>query len=125
MFKRELPTSLGRFSLLVGLLVCSQVALASGGLNIASVASTMQTQINSLVSFLIIVSYVCGIGACLISIMQFKAHKDNPQQVPLSKPMVYLVVGAALLFLPSILQIAGNSIFGTTAGSGVGGKAGV
>ena len=110
----------------VSLIVCAELAYAAAGVsNISAMASTLTTQIRSLVSFLIVISYVCGIGACLISIMQFKAHKDNPQQVPLSKPMVYLVVGAALLFLPSILQVAGNSIFGTTSNSGSSGAAGV
>jgi intracellular multiplication protein IcmD len=43
--------------------------------------------------------------------MKFKAHKDNPQQTPLSQPIVLIVIAAGLVFLPSIIQSAGASLF--------------
>ena len=53
--------------------------------------------------------------------MKFKTHKDNPQQATLSQAIVYLGVGAALLFLPTIMASAGTTVFGgseTSAGKG-------
>ena len=45
--------------------------------------------------------------------MKFKQHKDNPTQVPIGTPIALVSVEAALLFLPSILTVAGNTMFGT------------
>ena len=59
---------------------------------------------------------MAGIGFAMAGILQFKAHKDNPAQVPLSKPIVYVCVGAFLLFLPQLMGTAGKSVFGDNAG---------
>lgn len=85
--------------------------------DLSAVAGTVQTNIASLAPLLKIVSYISGIAFCIAGIVQFKAHKDNPAQVPLSKPIVYLGVGAALLFLPSIMASAGSTLFGSDATS--------
>lgn len=76
------------------------------------VVGNVKDNVIEIAPLLSIVSYVCGVGFCIAGIVQFKAHKDNPAQVPLSKPMVYIGVGAALLFLPSIMTTAGETIFG-------------
>ncbi len=89
--------------------------------DLKTVVERLKEQIETLGPLLAIVSYVAGIGFLIAGIVQFKAHKDNPAQVPLSKPMVYLGVGAALLFLPSLMSTAGETIFGS---SGQGAKSG-
>jgi hypothetical protein len=105
-----------------GLLVWSTDALASsGGQGLSDIVNNVQTNIITLGPLLTIVSYIAGVGFAIAGIVQFKAHKDNPTQVPLSKPLVYLGVGAALLFLPSIMASAGTTIFGgsqVSAGKG-------
>ena len=65
---------------------------------------------------MVLISYVSGIGFAMAGILQFKAHKDNPAQVPLSKPIVYVCVGAFLLFLPQLMGTTGKSVFGSNAG---------
>ncbi|MBT4963111.1 MAG: type IV secretion protein IcmD [Francisellaceae bacterium] len=91
-------------------------ALSSGAAyavnDLSSIAEQLTTQVKSLAGLLVIVAYVAGIGFALAGVIQFKAHKDNPAQVPLSKPIVYLGVGACLLFLPALMGSAGNTIFG-------------
>lgn len=104
----------------VALSLFAGVAFA-GTSDLSGVAETLTTNIKSLADLLIIIAYVAGIGFALAGVIQFKAHKDNPAQVPLSKPMVYIAVGAALLFLPSLMSTAGSSIFsegGISAGTG-------
>jgi len=91
--------------------------------DLTKIAGNVEGNVRSLASLLVVVSYIAGIGFALAGLLQFKAHKDNPAQVPLSKPMVYIGVGAALLFLPSILESAGETIFGgdqSSAGQGEG-----
>ena len=65
-------------------------------------------------------SYVCGVMLMGTSIFQFKQHKENPSQVPLSKPMMLLAMGTALIFLPTITDIASGTFFGTTGGTSSG-----
>lgn len=60
--------------------------------------------------------YVAGIMCMVISIFQFKQHKENPSQTPLSKPMVILGMATALIFLPSITEIANVTLFGSNGG---------
>ncbi len=104
------------------LVVWSGAAMAGGpGQSLSSIVTTVQGNILTIAPLLTIIAYIAGVGFAIAGIVQFKAHKDNPAQVPLSKPLVYLGVGAALLFLPSVMQSAGTTIFGggqTSAGMG-------
>lgn len=98
--------------------------------DVTSIATTVTTQATSVAKLLSVTAYVAGVGFALAGVLQFKAHKENPQQTPLSKPVVMIVVAACLLFLPTILTVAGASLFGTTAtsaataggGTGLGGQ---
>ena len=94
----------------------SESAFASGNQDLTAIAGTLYTNIKSLADLLTIVSYIAGIAFAIAGVVQFKAHKDNPGQVPLSKPIVYLGVGAALLFLPSIITTSGATVFGSEGG---------
>lgn len=88
---------------------------------LSDIVGNVQENVITLGPLLTIISYIAGVGFAIAGIVQFKAHKDNPTQVPLSKPLVYLGVGAALLFLPSIMATAGTTVFAgsqTSAGKG-------
>lgn len=61
------------------------------------------------------IGYTAGIVIGVIAAFQFKAHKDNPQGTPLSKPIVYLVVAMMLIFLPSVFETARDTTFGQDA----------
>jgi intracellular multiplication protein IcmD len=63
-------------------------------------------------------AYVAGLGFALAGMLKFKAHKDNPQQVQLSTAIVLLAVGAGLVFIPSLLQSGGATLFGQDAERG-------
>lgn len=85
--------------------------------DITDIAKTVTTQATAIAKLLSVTAYVAGVGFALAGVLQFKTHKENPQQTPLSKPVVMIVVAACLLFLPTILNIAGASLFGTGATS--------
>lgn len=114
--------TIGSCAAVFGLLLWGEQALAGQAQTLTELADNLQKNVKSLDTLLTIISYIAGVGFCIAGILQFKAHKDNPAQVPLSKPMVYLGVGAALLFLPSIMSSAGSTIFGTgnTTNAGAG-----
>lgn len=95
------------------LFTLSSVAFADATLtdvskNITSAANTIAVLLN-------VAAYVAGVGFALAGILAFKSHKDNPQQNPLSKCVVLIVVAACLLFLPAIMKVAGSSIFSTSS----------
>lgn len=96
--------------------------VAQSGQSLSDIVSTVQGNILTLGPLLTIISYIAGIAFAIAGIVKFKAHKDNPTQVALSQPIVYLAVGAGLLFLPSIMASAGSTVFGsgqaTSAGKG-------
>ncbi len=100
----------------IGLLGLSTAALC-GDNDLTKVATTVTTQATAVAKLLAGISYVTGVGFAMAGILQFKAHKENPQQVPLSKPVVMIIVAACLLFLPTVMTIAGSSIFGDGASS--------
>jgi intracellular multiplication protein IcmD len=69
---------------------------------------------------------MAGIGFVMASMLKFKAHKDNPTQIPIGTPIALLFVGSALIFLPHIFVIAGYTIFGGTGGAaGINGTTGL
>lgn len=94
------------------------VAQAQTDVGIAKVAGNVTSQLGAVAQLMVYVAYVAGVGFALAGILQFKAHKDNPQQTPLSKAVVLVIVAACLLFLPSVMSAAGGSIFGTEAQGG-------
>ncbi|MFM8454599.1 MAG: type IV secretion protein IcmD [Gammaproteobacteria bacterium] len=99
-------------------LVVSGLAAATTTNDVAAVANLGITQAKGIGQIMTIIAYVAGISLCIAGILQFKAHKDNPQQTPLSKPITLLCVGGGLLFLPVITNLAGGSLFGGTGNSG-------
>lgn len=126
--KSKISLSIKATTVLTLALVPAILFAASGGGDITSIATTVTTQATAIAKLLSVTAYVAGVGFALAGVLQFKTHKENPQQTPLSKPVVMIVVAACLLFLPTILTVAGASLFGTTAvssapaGGGLGGQ---
>ncbi|CDZ76924.1 hypothetical protein BN59_01203 [Legionella massiliensis] len=85
--------------------------------SLGNMASSITSSIGSISKLITAGSYVAGLGFSLGAIMKFKAHKDNPTQIPIGTPLALTFIAAALLFLPSILGVAGATMFGATGGS--------
>ncbi len=83
------------------------------------VASTIVGSFAQIAKLITAGAYLGGLAFTIGAIMKFKQHKDNPTQVPIGTPIALLFIGAALLFLPSLLGVAGQTIFGggTVAGA--------
>lgn len=102
------------------LLAWGHEALAAAQ-SLADIVGNVQQNITTLGPLLTIISYIAGIAFAIAGIVKFKTHKDNPQQATLSQAIVYVAVGAALLFLPTIMASAGTTVFSgseTSAGKG-------
>lgn len=92
----------------------------AGGETLGTMASTMTSTFASVGKLVTAASYIGGLASSITAILQFKQHKDNPSQVPIGKPIGLVFIGAALLFLPTVFNVVGNTLFkggGTTAGA--------
>lgn len=114
---------LGYFSALFVLFFLSEYAFAGGGEDIGGVAASVTGTLKNVQNLLVAVAYIAGIAFGIAGVMKFKAHKDNPTQVPLSQPLTLIMIAAGLMFLPSLLSTAGETIFkGGQKGSAEGGE---
>ena len=89
------------------------------GETLGSMASTMTSSFGSVGKLITAASYIGGLASTITAILQFKQHKDNPSQTPIGKPIGLVFIGAALLFLPTVIDVTGNTLFsggGKTAG---------
>lgn len=100
-------------------------SLARGGggdMSLGAAASSITKSFEPLSLLITGGCYVGGLAFMVGAIMKFKQHKDNPTQVTIGTPIALLLVGAALLFMPSIMGMAGETLFGGGSTAGPGGS---
>ena len=102
---------LGVISLLFYMGSAHATAAAPEG-SIGEVADNIKGSFSSLAKVITAGAYVGGMGFVLGSIFKFKAHKDNPTQIPIGTPIALLFIGAAMIFLPQIFSVTGSTMFG-------------
>lgn len=86
--------------------------------SLSTVASNLTGNFGALAKMITAAAYVAGFGFAFAAILKFKAHKDNPQQIPVGTPIALMFVGAALIFLPTLFSVSGQSVFGSGASTG-------
>ena len=91
--------------------VCAFPGLADAA-TIGKVAGNVSTSFGALADLIVAGSYLGGAGLGIQAALKFKAHNENPQQVKLSAPIVYSLVAACLLALPSFIQTGTDSLWG-------------
>lgn len=102
--------------LAVGSIVCfclgtAAFAAVSG---IGSVASQVTGNLSNVAKLITAGSYIGGLAFGVGAVVKFKAHKDNPTQIPISMAFVMLFVAAALLFIPTVFKVTGTTMFGAS-----------
>ena len=83
--------------------------------SIGTLAENITQSFESITKLLTAGAYVGGITFFIVAIFQFKQYKENPSQVPLSKPMMILAMSSALIFLPEFVNSVSVTIFGQNA----------
>lgn len=99
------------------------VAMAAGAApkgGIADVAGNITSNLSGVAKLITGGSYVAGLGFAIGAILKFKAHKDNPTQIPVGTPIALVFISAALLFIPSIIKTTGGTLFGSSGGKSTG-----
>lgn len=90
------------------------VALAAPASGIGGVAGQVSSNLENIARLITGLSYVIGMALVVASLIKFKAHKDNPTQIPIGTPIALLFVGAALIFVPSVFKVGGGTLFGAS-----------
>ncbi len=96
----------------LGLFLCAGTVFADSSLTLGGMASSITGSFESLTKLITAASYLAGLAFAIGAIMKFKQHKDNPTQITIGTPVALVFIAAALLFLPSILDVAGATMFG-------------
>lgn len=88
--------------------------------SLGDVATNVTSSFSALGKLITAISYLAGFAFCTASVFKLKQHKDNPQQVPVTTGISMLAFGIGLIFMPSIVQMGGATLFtggGVTAGT--------
>ncbi len=96
-------------------------ALAADGtqaIGIGKVSNNVKGGMEALANLITAASFVMGFGFAAAAILKFKAHKDNPAQIPIGTPIALLFIAAALIYLPSMYGAIGETLFGAKPTSG-------
>ena len=80
--------------------------------NAGDTAKQIGEQASSITVAAVLIATLLGIIALIVSGLTFKKHGDNPQQVPLSKPLIYLAAGTLLFGLGATSDVMQQTIFG-------------
>jgi intracellular multiplication protein IcmD len=91
--------------------------LGGNGSGLGEVATNITNTFGPIAQLITAGAYIAGFGFAVAAILKFKAHKDNPQQVPVGTPIALLFIAVALIFLPSLFKVGGDTLFGTTGGT--------
>ena len=98
----------------------SGTAYADDTIDLGTVAGNVTGTFKEIAQLITAASYIAGLGFAVGAILKFKAHKDNPQQITVGVPIALMFVAAALIFLPSMFEVAGNTLFGSAGGTSAG-----
>lgn len=99
----------------LGILFLISPSVFAEGMKLKDVATNLESSVTSLVSIIKAGCYLAGVGFLVGGIMKFKQHKDNPTQVTIGQPIALIVIAGALLFMPTLIDVAGDALFGSKA----------
>jgi len=102
----------------VGTFLSDAIGSNSNLKTIGWVANNIQNSFSALARLITGSAFIAGFGFFCAAILKFKAHKDNPTQVPVGTPIALLFVAIALIFLPSLFSVGGRTLFGNSMTAG-------
>lgn len=105
---------LGLLALVCFVVGTAALAAASSSMGIGGVAAQVTSNLANVAKLVTAASYVAGMAFAVGAIVKFKAHKDNPTQIPIGTPIALLFVGAALIFIPTVFRVSGSTLFGAS-----------
>ncbi|MCS5708318.1 hypothetical protein CC99x_005305 [Candidatus Berkiella cookevillensis] len=92
--------------------------LETESFNLESAFSALTSSFYSLEKMLLVLSYIIGLFLVLRGLMMYRAFANqtygSAQRGEIAGPMVFLIVGIMLIYLPSTMNASLQTIFGTS-----------
>lgn len=124
--KKERFTFIKVILLLLAAAACFYVDLSfAKPVGISGIATNIMGSFGPIAKLITGGSFLAGLGFAFAAILKFKAHRDNPTQIPIGTPIALILVAGALLYLPFLFGQVGYTLFGTASQFGVRGFSGI
>ncbi len=98
--------------LTLGVVFATMFAPVAFGANIGDRADDLKDQVSSITTLIVYAAALFGIIFLVVGGLNLKKHGDNPQQVPLSKPLIFLAAGSLLFGLSATSDTLQSTLFG-------------
>jgi intracellular multiplication protein IcmD len=105
--------SLGLLSLLVPALGYAAGDITQG-LSMASISHNVNSSMQSMSTIIHAISILGGIAFFVAFAFKAKQHRDNPTQVTIGQPLMYLFLAIILAALPWFISSSKQMIYGTS-----------
>ena len=95
------------------LIVCLLPVLFFGAeaATLGDISNNLMGPVTGLARVMHAVCYVAGVGFFIGGLLQYKYHRENPQQVRLSTPIVLVLLGVVFLMIPLVSYLSDASDF--------------
>jgi hypothetical protein len=94
------------------LLLLPLTQLYASSQTLGDLANNVSSQSTPWDILLTAVPYLIGLSFTVSGVIKLKNHREAPQQVPLSAPIILMTVGSFLIYFPSTVSMVGGTIFG-------------
>lgn len=99
---------------LVALALTALPTLVFASQSVGDIANNIGQQAKTGTVVMVVLSALLGIILLIMGGMNLKKYADNPNQTPLSKPIIFLAAGALLFGLSSTSTTMQQTIFGSS-----------
>lgn len=93
-------------------ILISLVALlwaSSAVASIADVSENLMGPTEIITKLVVIACYIVGVGLIIFALAQYKQHRQSPKLVPLTTPILLLILGVLAIVIPYFSIISGQS----------------
>lgn len=93
--------------------VYADIGVAKNAVPLGAVTHNIMQPTTLLTDFAYLACYIIGLALIVGAGMQYRTHRMNPMQVPLSRVIFWLVFGIAIFVLPFVAQwSSASNVFG-------------
>ena len=97
------------------IIALSNIALTfaqSEDLTVGDMANNLTSILNPTGSIIIGGAYLAGLVIFISAVFKFKQYKDNSTQIPIGTAFALFALSVALIFLPGLYTMTGQTLFG-------------
>ena len=104
-------TKAGLFLLMAAACFYAGHAFADDSNGLGKIAGNITDSFSNIGKLMVAVAYIGGFGFVIAGIFKFKQHKDNPTQIPMGTPIAMVLIGIALIFMPTLVSSSKQTAF--------------